>query len=558
MCNCSTEQVFAWAGAILVNGAFISIIVYGAFTSWYTGFIISAIYTVLLFVGARIVDKKSRWDVPRVGDEVAEQNVDSEEQLEPEATITADAQSNVQPSPNTVERRMPVMANFLYGIFTLAFGVTGLFLPMNLFSCGNNWSTNGSWSTDLSSLPTEVREWYSSTQYGGPPAASFVHIEDTNYTVFQGTDGSDYSTTLWSVTGKAKPVNFPDVQNPSFFVDVLNGMACFTTYLNENLVDGHIGCSNGTNVTTTEDTTEYKFHSPFELFVDNESKLWFKDYPPWSGDGSGPGTLIYSINNYSTMEVELHSTFSTSTDASEEMPKSEYGKCRTNQALLAIFISAFPTMIASLLIWFKRAAPAMAVTSYVGISALAIFIYLASVGDAIYESSNFWDWWLSISGAFYIIVLCDLTHCKRYIVQIPLEWGINFGSLAFFVGMVLLTGIFGYKEPAWTWIVFNIFAIIPLCVIGLGYNRVFLFVLCAVGWLLTAVEISSALASVLGATIPIYFVVLALSGMLIACAGWLLNKHQEMIHESLFSRMEWLSLSRRCFPVRESQDQQSD
>lgn len=557
---CSTEQIFAWAGAILINGAFISIIIFGAFQNWYVGFILSAIYTVLLFVGARIVDKKSGWDVVAPADDggVVEQNLDSEEQLEePEVAVDSEEQleeSAVAIGERTVERRMPVMANFFYGIFTLAFGVTGFFLPMNVFSCGYDpWIPNGVWSTDLSSLPTEAREWYSSTEYDdGSPAATFVHIGDSNYTVFQGTNGSGYSTTLWSVTGTAKPVNFPDLQNPSSFIDMMNGMACFTAY-DENIVGSRIGCTNGTNVTITGDSIE--FRGPFDLFVDNDSKLWFRDYPPWSGYKSGSGTMIYSINNYTSMEAELHSTFSTSANASEEMPDSEYGYCWTNQALLAIFVSALPTIITSVLIWSKRAAPAMAITSYVGISAFAVFIYLAIVRDAFYESGNFWGWWLSVSSAVYTIALCDLTHCKRSSIRIPLFWGINFGSLTFFVGMILLTGIFGYQEPAWTWVVFNIVAIVPLCVIGLGYNQVFLLVLCAVGWLMTAVKIASALAAALGATIPIYFIVLALSGILIAGVGWLLNKHQEMIHESLFSRMEKLSLSRRCFPLRELQDQ---
>ena len=121
MCNCSTEQVFAWAGALLVNGAFIAVIAYGAFTTWYVGFSICLVYTVLLFVSARIVDRKSAWDVvapaeeqvQRDGDGEQEQQQGEAEAIAAETTDSSDQATGL--SSVMTERRMPVMANFLYG-----------------------------------------------------------------------------------------------------------------------------------------------------------------------------------------------------------------------------------------------------------------------------------------------------------------------------------------------------------------------------------------------------------------------------------------------------------
>lgn len=442
------------------------------------------------------------------------------------------------------------------GLFTLAFGVTGYFLPMNVIPCGDYYGTTGGyWSTDVSTLPSEVvREWASSTEYDGP--ASFVYVigQKANHTLFQGTAGEDYTQTLWSVSSASEPVNFPNISSPSGFVDLKNGWACFTAYGNERI----IGCSEGTEVRSTAGSSEYAFQDPFNLIADNDSTLWFKDYPPWTGELSGTGTLVYSISAFETMEVALHSTFSTTNDASStaESPEYEDSECWTKQNVMAIFVCAMPTAISSIVIWIVRTAPAMAITSYIGISALATFIYLASVGDPFLEFYNFWGWWLSVSAAFYIIALCDLTHCKRPIAQIPLIWGVNFGSLVFFIGMILLTRIYGYEERAWSWVVFNIAAIVPLAVIGLGCNQIFLLVLSVAGWLMTSVKIASALATTFSAaTVPIYFIVLALSGMLIASLGWLLNKHQGRMHELFYAFMERISISRRYLHVREAQQE---
>ena len=491
------------------------------------------------------------------------------------------------------ERRMPVLANLLYGLFTLALGVTGYFLPLNLFDCfgfgGSSGpyapSSSGNWSTDISTLPSDVRAWASSSQPLELSYATFVYISgagaEQNFTLFQGRDNANgyHSQTLWSAaTIGREPFNFPHIQNPSQFILTGTGWACFTgidATPNSNGSNQQyypqpksslVGCSNGTVVRTTDPTQhQHSFQGPYDFFIDNNT-LWFKDYPPWSGDQAGSGILIYSIDNYARMEVELHSTYTKSklkqyyaegapstllSYEDEAVNNDEDGICWAKHFALAIFVSAVPVTLASIALWLKRKAPAMAITSYIGISACAIFVYLA-IAQRGNDMNVFWRWWLSISAALYLAILCDLTHCKRGIARSPLIWGINVSAIAFFIGMIILTGVF--ESPmAWPWILFNVFALIPLVIVGIGYSQVFLLALCAVGWLMTAVKIASALDDLAppAANVPIYFVVLAASGLLIAGAGWWLNKNQDEFGSVICYHMERISLSRRLLPDEE-------
>jgi len=603
---CTTEQTFAWVGAIVVNIAFISLIAWGASTIWWVGFLISIVYTAMLFGLARTVDKKSGWDVvAAAADENDIINQASEEENSDDSVVHDETDNVVVAvaadlptrrsrsvrmlpgSTTSSERRMPVLANLLYGLFTLALGVTGYFLPMNLFYCYGRSSgpytpsSNGHWSTDISILPSDVRAWASSTQPHEMSYATFIFISsaggERNFTLFEGRDNtSGNSETLWSAaTMGREPFNFPNIQNPSQFITTGTGWACFTGidatpssnsnqhyYPHPISKSSVVGCSNGTIVRTT-DSTQHSFQGPYDFFIDNinNSTLWFKDYPPWSGDQTGSGTLIYSIDNYDRMEVELHSTYTKSkskqyTDGYSPMPlpyedvatNDEEHNCWTKHSALAIFVTAVPVTLASVVLWLKRKAPSMAITSYIGLSAGACFLYLAIL-ERENDVDGFWGWWLSISGALYLAVLCDLTHCKRQIARCPLIWGINVSALAFFIGMIILTGIFE-SPTAWPWIIFNVLALIPLVIVGLGYSQVFLLVLCAVGWLMTAVKIASALAAIAAPTanVPIYFIVLAISGLLIAVAGWWLNKNQDELGSVICYHMERLSLSRRLFP----------
>jgi hypothetical protein len=222
-------------------------------------------------------------------------------------------------------------------------------------------------------------------------------------------------------------------------------------------------------------------------------------------------------------------------------------ECMTKQSILALFVSALPVSIVSILLWIKRHASSMAITSYIGISATASFIFIASRGNS-YDMDDFYQWWLSIAGAMFVMVLVDLLSCKRKIAQSPLHWGINFGSLVFFVGMIMVTGIFDLGG-VWSWLVFNALALVPLGIVGLATNQAFLLVLCATGWLMDSFKFADWVSATLfNDEVPIQFIILAISGLLIAGAGWLLSKHQEEVHNFLCYQFEIRSISRKIFP----------
>ncbi|KAL7480484.1 hypothetical protein ACHAW6_006175 [Cyclotella cf. meneghiniana] len=368
---CTTEQTFAWVGAIIVNAAFISIIAWGASTIWYVGFILSAIYTAILLGLAWVVDKKSAWDaVPTNDDDFSYDLCTCNDGLQIETGLSVPPRKNESSRSIIKERRMPVLANFLYGLFAVSLSVTGFFIPVNIYSC------------DLD-------------------------------------DDSD--------------------------------------------------------------------------------------------------------------------------------------DCWRKQSIVFLFVRAIPILLASILLWIKRNAPSMAITCYLGLSDVAISLCVAIVGQS-HGIENFWRWWYSISGGLYVVILSDLSYCKRLIARSPLMWGINFGALAFLVGMIFLTGIIELPG-AWPWVIFNALALLPLGIVGLGHNLVFLLVLCALGWLMTTLKIASAIAaSVSSAEVPIYSIVLAISGLLIAGAGWSLNKHQDEIQWALSYHMERISLSRRFLPEVESDE----
>mmetsp|Transcript_27955 Transcript_27955/g.80781 ORF Transcript_27955/g.80781 Transcript_27955/m.80781 type:complete len:619 (+) Transcript_27955:195-2051(+) len=586
---CTTEQTFAWVGAIVVNVAFLSFIAWGASANWLVGFALSVVYTGLLFGLARFVDTKSGWE--RTGDEGGGAAAADDGSLHDEADVGV-ASGMVANDP---ERRMPPLANLFYGLFALALGVSGYFLPMNLFPCsggGPPYKPAGHWATNFTDLPENVQSWATSTE-PRVSVSNFVFIAGEKITLFTGSDESGTNlNSLWAAPASVypfnggEPVHFPNVTHPSQFIVTGTGRACFFAYRNDpppspskryppqpKPIYGTnvIGCCDGKTLTTTNPSIN-ELHGPYDFFIDNSTKvLWFKDYPPTVGSQAGDGKLIYSISDYETMEVVLHSTYrkgsrlgsyeATTTTGNgyskpyvppEEMDSTVDGaengmECMAKQSILALFVSAIPISVVSVLLWIMRRAPSMAVTSYIGISATASFTFIAVRGNS-YDMDNFYRWWLSITGAVFVLVLVDLLSCKRKITHSPLVWGINFGSLVYFIGMIMLTGIFDLGN-AWQWIIFNAFALVPLGIIGLATNQVFLLVLCAVGWLLDSVKFASWISDAMPSDeAPIQFVVLAISGLLIAGAGWLLSKHQEEVHNVLCYQFERISISRKIFP----------
>lgn len=576
---CTTESTFAWLGAIVVNIAFISFIVWGANAIWWVGFSISIVYTGILFGLARFIDKKSGWD---------ETNESRSLDDEDDGLVMHESAVDYA-SQDAAARQMPILANLLYGLFALALGVTGYFLPINIFYCAEDrpgpHRLPGHWETNITALPEEVQDWASSTK-SRDSYASFIYIPGPKVTLFQGSsDNRGGAIGLWAAPASiypfhsAEPINFPDIKNPTQFTSVGTNKACFVAYKklapppkpNPRPVpkpvsmENFIACCDGKALWTASSNTTHR--SPNDFFVANgTATLWYKDDPPYSGKQIDTGTLIYSLDT-KTMEETLHSIYHAPHGYTQ--PVGDYNeagndcwasqnKIARQRAFLALFVSASPVAVVSVLLWIRRQASSMAVTAYIGLSAMATFLFILIGGED--HIDTFLRWWFSVTGALWMIIMTDLSFSTRRVAKGPFIWGVNFGALIFFIGMISLTGVIETmitkeifdRKQAWRWLVFNVFAVAPIGIIGLASDQVFLLVLCAIGWLMDSVRIASLLAGDNPESgPPVYFLVLATAGLLIAGVGWLLSKFQTRVHTVLVGYFEELSLSRSVFPVSE-------
>uniref|UniRef100_A0A7R9W4R8 Uncharacterized protein n=2 Tax=Pseudictyota dubia TaxID=2749911 RepID=A0A7R9W4R8_9STRA len=237
-------------------------------------------------------------------------------------------------------------------------------------------------------------------------------------------------------------------------------------------------------------------------------------------------------------------------DGTSRISSSENGQeCRMiverKRSILALFTSALPMTVVSILLWAKRNVSTMGLTTYIGISAVAISIYISvdPLGD---RFQDFLEWWFSISGALWLAILTDIFFSNRPSVDLaPLVWGLNLGALAFMTGMIALTGVL-QEDTLWRWLLLNVLSFAPLGVLGTATNQIFLLLLCALGFLADSFRLASWFVE--GASpnveVPIYFLVLAFAGLSISGFGWFLNRRQAMIHASLSRWFEQHSLSR--------------
>lgn len=123
-------DAFSWVGFILVNLGCITLISWGASNYWVFGFVLTALYTVLLAAAARYCQRSS----------TEEENRDNDDPIESQLAFDS-------------------RASLLYALTVLSLGVTGFFLPVNIFgdSCYvDPYATDqGYWHIDYGTLPPQ-------------------------------------------------------------------------------------------------------------------------------------------------------------------------------------------------------------------------------------------------------------------------------------------------------------------------------------------------------------------------------------------------------------------
>jgi len=571
---------FSWVGAILVNAGFITLITWGASTIWFVGCVLCGLYSALLFC---LADKISVMETFREQLQNLVPLVESQ-RTEPEsttaATTTAAEAENagaavVEEPPATGGGTVSILVSLLYGLAVLALGVTGAFPALNLFDCyGNNPEPNpitrGQWIVaNASSLPEDVREWAQDDQFhkDDPFGADFLYIPATGVTLFSGSNHSDGGQSiLWEVSNHhywkgEPPTSHPDYVRPAFFTLVKPDTGCCIAGVRDKSAPSSpyprqkyqtIVCSvDKSGVSAASNISEANRILPGTLLASyDEGDLWYKESPR---DGS-VGLKVYSLSP-GTMASTLHSTYippkpspghknSTSPPYDDDMC-SEDASVR-KKSLSALLLSALPMLVISIRLWVTKCVPSMAVTTLVAASLVYITVYSMIRPDVPDLAIHLWfaigagALWITILGRRLLVLLSsvsasdDSSAAATTRKMPPLIWGINAGGLCFFVGMLGATGMFD-SDDWWRYLLATILCFVPLIVWGIGFDRVLLVVLGALGLLFDTWRMSLLVSSHLPTNVEflVSFIVLGVGGILLGALGYWLSHYQDEIRYAL-------------------------
>jgi hypothetical protein len=562
MCT-SPGTTFAWVGTILINVGFISLISWGATTWWPIGFVLSGLYTIFLWWLAawlekgeytRVLTTESIHDpqittvVPASDDDLAIELPNHQAGVLGEETTHAADLPHARP-------QLPILASILYGLALISMGVTGSFIPANLF-CQHGGIVphydSGTWTTNISSLPSDngVQQWATQSQSTDDIlAASFVYMPASGVTLFSGTDGSYDSrmTLLWSVDpqssgddDKAAPKAYREIVGPNMFTRVTKSVACFVADDARAIPRKYkktrgLTCFDGIRVrwATTDPIAKMTDHTHRYSFLAKDGILWFKENP---SDYTQRGVLIFSLDP-ETMVQTLHSQPPLKPDH-----KPMKHECNPRlEALGILFLTALPILIGSILLWIKKKVSSMGVLTYIG----ATLVY-ASLCFSVDHTPGLYDrtekWWFTFSGLVYMLVLVYLllmASNDNAMEKNPMRWGISIGGFAFVIRTavwILHDGL--ERDTFWGWLLLTCIAFVPVTILGVASDSIFLVFLGAAGLFADSARFAQYLVDSTGSennVVPIQFVVLSLSGVGIGALGVVLTKHQDMIRDKVVS-----------------------
>ena len=266
---CSSQDIFAWTGAVLINISFIFGILWGTFTTWYFGASLTALYSALLFCGARGLEQRQQT------------------QLQQESSASTEDQGSTSSSGGVVT----LLISLLYGQAILAMGVAGFFVPLNVVGNGcysspihtyssdpssyNSWVTN---TSDISS--SSVLAWVEASEedpWNFVHGSTFVYLPEINTTVFRGssplvdTQDDEFEGLYISKAG-GRPLWYGDYKYPSSMVEVTESIACFRANFMEKDV---LGCYDGETVQSHPAPPFLVEIQEVRKFDDNEGVVYY-------------------------------------------------------------------------------------------------------------------------------------------------------------------------------------------------------------------------------------------------------------------------------------------
>jgi hypothetical protein len=452
-------------------------------------------------------------------------------ELDPQPGVDSDAPYEALVSD--AAPKTPIAVSLLYGLAVVALGVTGSFLPINLFSCPSpyNHPNQGRWTTNFISLPNNVWNWakhdgHSSTDLD---AADFLYIPSTGVTLFSGTNHSDGGKeTLWEVSSDGTPPKgHPEYQQLFQFLLVTQDTGCFLANKRQAPYPS-IACldAQGFHASSSLDSRVI----PYTLMA-SEGILWYME-----SDDDAEGVKVYSMNP-TTMESMLHSSYTPRTSDSTTPTHCSEVTASRKKATLGLLLTGAPVTLVSVRLWIAKGIPSMAVTTLVGVSLIYTFLYITVWPEIPAIGLQLW---YSLAGAAWTIILSRLLLFSQ-LRKWPLVWGINSGGPCFFAGTYFLLGV-ANSDDLWRWIAVTFLCYAPLIVCGMGTGCMLLVILGAIGLLIDVLRFGIYLSSKMPDSweFLVTFAVLAVGGIGIGALGYWLHKRQEAIRAILKSVLKCL------------------
>jgi len=563
----SPSSAFGWVGTLLVNVGFCILIGWGAAAAWPLGFCLCAAYTVFLFGLANRLHQREREPPSASQENLVSDEAAAEEDVEQDntgAVMVPGSNRDGENEVSTTTTNVPVLVSLVYGLAVLSLGVTGFFIPVNLFpNCrasddDNPWGGQWTWKANLTGIPDELHEWANrEADYQLDTANSFGYVATTGITLFSGFSSDQQGQYyLWSTSPAAAPQKHGDFEDPRNFMSVSNSTVCFSSSsssssssqsqllrLPPSPMSINIYCSDGTSFRPAIDTTKTGLGGELFDFVLRDGTLWYKRFPTGYGEW---GHLVFSLDPDS-MVVSLHSQRVNSKKNKKGCP-SPTAFLRI-QAVVALFLTALPVALASMGLWYKKQIPSMGFMTYVGLTFIFASLYAASAPISFLRDGALFKWWFSISGLIWLLGLSFVLVAADTFLPSPrnkgpVQWGLVVGGLAFLSGMVAVFLFDCDHFELLHWILLNVLAFIPLIILGAATNTTFLMILGAFGFLMDAGRVAEYVGDHTNYNVPLQFLVFSLAGFVVVAIGMLLNKYQHFIQEWAVAFVQYVMNSR--------------
>jgi len=497
MSSCSSTAVFAWAGFIIVNFAFIGIISWGTARSWVVGISFDVVYAAALLSTAFFLERKIAADADAKDEEsTVSEREDKEE----------------------VNRTLGGVLTIIYLLFVFALGTFGILLSVNLFTCGDSWGSSpnkGEVWAPKESVPQEVLNEKRFHRYDYP---DYFYFPSSQKTWFSSKKvQSNYANYVFSTSQGEEPAAIEDpseIPSPSGFIQVGDDTACVVS---DNTAIAIYCSSDGSDVRQATGDA-----------IKSINQIWTFEGVLWFTTGDWNNEKLYSFN-VTTMEQTLQSTRTEGTD-DEDTPECSEEDDILKISLTVLFLSCIPVIIASWIIYiYRNSVASMVLSFYLGSCGAVVTIYTAIDPD-VNELDTVLKWWFLVTGLMMVLTQSYFFLAKKLSPDVG-TWSAFTAGLSYAVGACWVVGIFSNWESWRMWILVNIICFFPFIGLGLTLGQVFYLFLGAIGLVLDAVNASRRIGRATDDNPIIQFIFLAVFGSLIIAGGIFVNKRSKNIQK---------------------------